>query len=85
MDCRPDCGACCIAPSISSLDKPAGRPCMHLTPDLRCSMFDSLRRPACCSGLQPSIEMCGINREAAMAWLENLETATSPPRVGPGS
>ena len=77
MDCRPDCGACCIAPSISSLDKPAGQRCMHLTPDLRCSMFDSLRRPACCSGLQPSIEMCGINREAAMAWLENLETATS--------
>ena len=24
MECRPGCGACCIAPSISSLDKPAG-------------------------------------------------------------
>jgi hypothetical protein len=45
MNCRPGCGACCIAPSISTLDKPAGRPCMHLTPEFRCSLFASTRRP----------------------------------------
>ncbi|HRE18664.1 MAG TPA: YkgJ family cysteine cluster protein, partial [Rhodocyclaceae bacterium] len=29
MECREGCGACCIAPSISSLNKPAGVPCRH--------------------------------------------------------
>ena len=78
MDCRPGCGACCIAPSISTLDKPAGEACVHLTPDYRCTLFGSSRRPGCCSGLQPSAEMCGANREQALAWLTHLEQATSP-------
>ncbi|MCH2222544.1 MAG: LysE family translocator, partial [Dechloromonas sp.] len=30
MECRPGCGACCVAPSISSLKKPAGQHCAHL-------------------------------------------------------
>lgn len=78
MDCRPGCGACCIAPSISSLDKPAGKPCVHLVADYRCSLYGSERRPACCSGLQPSVEMCGNHRIAALAWLTRLEMATTP-------
>ena len=78
MDCRPGCGACCIAPSISTLDKPAGQTCVHLTPNYRCTLFGSSRRPFCCSGLRPSAEMCGANREQALAWLTNLEQATSP-------
>ena len=75
--CREGCGACCIAPSISSLDKPAGVPCVHLTPDLRCRLFATATRPRCCSGLQPSAEMCGNDRNEALAWLERLERATS--------
>lgn len=78
MDCRPGCAACCIAPSISSLAKPAGEPCRHLTADLRCAIFGRPERPACCGGLQPSPEMCGGNRERALAWLGALEDQTRP-------
>ena len=77
MNCRPGCGACCIAPSISSLDKAAGEPCVHLTPDYRCTLFGSSRRPSCCAGLQPSVEMCGDNRGHALAWLAQLEADTA--------
>ncbi|MBK7898072.1 MAG: YkgJ family cysteine cluster protein [Azonexus sp.] len=78
MDCRPGCAACCIAPSISSLHKPAGDPCPHLDAALRCGLFGRPERPACCSGLQPSPEMCGTSREYALGWLQALETATHP-------
>lgn len=77
MDCRPGCAACCIAPSISSLAKPAGAPCRHLAADLRCILFGRPERPACCGGLQPSTEMCGDSREHALAWLTALERATA--------
>jgi uncharacterized protein len=76
MDCRSGCGACCIAPSISSLAKPAGVACRHLDADLRCSIFGRPQRPACCSGLQPSLEMCGNSREEALAYLARLEATT---------
>ena len=78
MDCRPGCGACCIAPSISSLNKPAGQPCLHLDGDLRCRLFGQPERPACCGGLQPSLEMCGENRAYALRWLADLEAMTRP-------
>lgn len=78
MECRPGCAACCIAPSISSLDKPAGVPCRHLADDLRCILFNDPRRPACCGGLQPSEEMCGNTREHALHWLSALEQSTAP-------
>lgn len=78
MECRPGCGACCIAPSISSLDKPAGQPCHHLDEALRCRLFGDARRPGCCSGLQASLEMCGSTREHALLWLANLEKVTAP-------
>lgn len=77
MNCRPGCGACCIAPSISTLGKPAGVPCAHLTGDYRCAIFGRPERPACCSGLQPSREMCGESREQALAWLADLEARTA--------
>ncbi|MCO5761341.1 MAG: YkgJ family cysteine cluster protein [Chromatiaceae bacterium] len=82
--CRSGCGACCIAPSITSAlpgmasGKPAGVPCAQLTADLRCAVFGTSRRPDFCQGLQPSPEMCGASREEAMAWLTGLETATKP-------
>ena len=65
MDCRPDCGACCIAPSISSAipgmphGKPAGVRCVQLGEDSRCAIFGQPQRPACCAGLAPAPEMCG--------------------------
>jgi Fe-S-cluster containining protein len=84
MDCRPDCGACCTAPSISSAipgmpnGKPAGVRCIQLMPDQRCAIFGRPERPACCGGLQPSAEMCGESRGEAMVWLARLEAATAP-------
>jgi uncharacterized protein len=78
MACRPGCAACCIAPSITSLDKPAGVPCRHLDADWRCRLFARPERPACCAGLQPSLEMCGSSREHALVWLAELEVLTAP-------
>lgn len=84
MECRPGCGACCIAPSISSPipgmphGKPAGVRCVQLTVDLRCAIFGLPQRPACCSGLEPSTEMCGSSTDEAMRGLTLLEAATRP-------
>ena len=78
MDCRPACGACCIAPSVSSLQKMAGVACRHLDAELRCSIFGQPERPGCCSSLQPSAEMCGESRQYALNWLADLEVQTSP-------
>jgi len=63
----------------------AGVPCIHLAVDFRCQIFGAPKRPACCSGLQPSSEMCGSDRDAALLWLANLEAATMPPSTDPGS
>ena len=84
MECRPHCGACCVAPSISSPipgmpnGKAAGEPCIHLDAELRCAIFDDPRRPKVCNDLQPSEEMCGDTREQALRWLGYLEDATLP-------
>ena len=82
--CRDGCGACCIAPSITSPlpgmpdGKPAGRRCVQLMPNMRCAVFGRPERPAFCGGLRPSAEMCGDSREAALVRLTRLEQATAP-------
>ena len=84
MECRQGCGACCIAPSLSTAvpgmlaGKPAGVACIQLSPDFHCLIFGSPERPGCCSGLQPSTEMCGDSREEALFSLTSLELATRP-------
>ena len=84
MECRSGCGACCIAPSITSplpgmpQGKPAGVRCAQLLDDERCAVFGKPERPAFCGGLRPSAEMCGESREQAMRWLSSLELATRP-------
>ena len=84
MDCRPGCGACCIAPSISSpipgmpQGKPAGVRCVQLLPDLRCAIFNDPRRPAVCGSLQPSAELCTDSAEQALRGLLWLEQQTAP-------
>lgn len=86
MDCRPGCGACCIAPSIASpipglpTGKPAGVRCAQLTDDLRCQIFGRPERPAVCGRLQPTPEMCRDSAAAALAGLIELEVATRPER-----
>jgi Fe-S-cluster containining protein len=84
MNCRPGCGACCIAPSITSPipgmpnGKPAGVRCVQLTADARCELFGSSLRPAVCGSLTPETEMCGSTTEHALAWISRLEAATQP-------
>ena len=84
MDCRLHCAACCIAPSISSpipgmpQGKPAGVRCVQLSADNLCLLFGRPERPAVCSGLQPSAEMCGESNRPALAWLTLLEEKTAP-------
>jgi uncharacterized protein len=84
MECRPNCGACCIAPSINSPipgmpnGKPAGVRCVQLDDENRCKIFGLPERPAFCASLQPSLEMCGETRDYAIAWLSNLEQQTKP-------
>jgi len=83
MNCRAECGACCIAPSITSPipgmpdGKPAGVPCVQLLPDMRCAIFGKPERPAVCSSLRPSDSMCGASQGDALAYLAALETATA--------
>ena len=83
MECRPGCGACCIAPSISSPipgmpdGKPAGVRCIQLTKDNLCRIFNSPLRPAVCSSLKPSREMCGATDAEAMKYLDCLERETA--------
>ena len=80
--CQSGCAACCIAPSISSRipghpnGKPAGVRCAQLTEDLRCAIFGLPERPAVCTSLRPHPEMCGDSRDAALAYLALLESAT---------
>jgi Fe-S-cluster containining protein len=83
MNCRPGCGACCIAPSISSAlpghphGKPAGVRCAQLDAESGCRLFGRPERPAVCASLQPSEEMCGDGRPHALHWLGWLERATA--------
>jgi Fe-S-cluster containining protein len=83
VSCRPACGACCTAPSISSPipgmpnGKPAGVRCIQLDDNDGCMIFGRPDRPAVCASLKPSREMCGESRAQAMVWLSALERATA--------
>ncbi|TCT16083.1 hypothetical protein EDC18_10299 [Natranaerovirga pectinivora] len=83
MECRLGCGACCIAPSISSPipgmpnGKPAGVRCIQLTKDNNCKIFGEKERPKVCGNLKPSREMCGESNKEAYLYLEDLEKATA--------
>ena len=88
MQCRSRCAACCIAPSSSSpipgmplvngISKPAGVRCVQLDEQDRCRIFGQPERPAVCSSLQASEQMCGDSREQAMRWLGWMEQQTAP-------
>ncbi len=57
--------------------KPAGVRCVNLSNDNHCRIFGQPERPAVCSSLQPSAEMCGSSPRQAMIYLTNLEQATT--------
>ena len=80
--CRDGCGACCIAPSLSSpipgmlSGKPAGIRCVQLTQDNHCGIYAQNDRPDVCGSYQASREYCGMNREDALRLLGDLELLT---------
>lgn len=82
--CRPGCGACCIAPSISSplpslpQGKAAGEGCPHLLADNTCALYGQPERPPVCRNLRPSREMCGDGFAHALDYLRRLEALTRP-------
>lgn len=83
MQCRIGCGACCIAPSISSSlplhpqGKPAAERCLHLDVDYRCKIFHAPERPKVCAGFQATQDACGSNRDEALAILTRWEKLTA--------
>jgi len=82
MECRPGCGACCIAPSISSpipgmpQGKPASVRCSQLDELNYCKVFGHASRPLVCRNFTADNETCGNSREEALAVLTELEVMT---------
>ena len=82
VGCRPGCGACCIAPSISSPipgmpdGKPAGERCAQLDDDNLCRLFGRPERPAVCARFDYDRELCGDHRDQALERIAALEVAT---------
>ena len=82
MECRLGCGACCIAPSISSPipgmpnGKPAGIRCVQLNEKNLCQLFGSSERPLVCSTFQAEHIICGDNSEQAMQIITEWELIT---------
>ncbi|WP_290788165.1 YkgJ family cysteine cluster protein [Halomonas sp.] len=80
--CRPGCGACCIAPSISTPipgmpeGKPAGVRCVQLDDDNLCRLFGDPRRPTVCERFSFDVTLCGERREQALERIAALEIAT---------
>ena len=57
------CGACCVAPDISTLTKPLGTPCSHLDPSCTCSIYDF--RPDVCRRYLPD-DICDLIAAATL-------------------
>jgi Fe-S-cluster containining protein len=82
MECRPGCGACCIAPSISSPipgmpnGKPAGVRCIHLDDHNLCMLWGRPERPGFCDALPAVEDHCGQTREEALQLLQEWERLT---------
>lgn len=86
--CRPGCGACCIAPSISTPlpgmpeGKPAGVRCAQLSTDNQCRLFGMPERPAVCASFPVMAEHCGADRDEALARFAEMERVTAHVRKG---
>ncbi len=82
MMCRMGCGACCIAPSISTSipgmpeGKPAGIRCIQLNENNLCHLFGQPERPAVCSQFAADNMTCGESRDEALLRIVALEQAT---------
>ncbi|EDQ01306.1 YkgJ family cysteine cluster protein [Shewanella benthica] len=83
MNCRLGCGACCIAPSITSPipgmpeGKPAGERCIQLSNDNLCMIFGMKERSEFCSSFSATIDVCGSTNSEAIRLISFLEAQTS--------
>ncbi len=81
--CRPGCGACCIAPSISSAipgmpgGKPAGVRCVQLDDSNRCRIFGHPERPSVCLAFAAEDALCGGSNQQALERITELERMTT--------
>jgi len=85
MECRPGCGACCIAPSISTPlpgmpdGKAAGERCVNLDPGtFLCRLWGTDAYPEVCRRFAAESAVCGTSRTGALELLAVLEVASSP-------
>ncbi|MEC9482647.1 MAG: YkgJ family cysteine cluster protein [Halomonas sp.] len=82
MSCRAGCGACCIAPSITSpipgmpQGKPAGIRCVQLDERNLCRLFGDPSRPEVCHRFAYDAELCGNDRQEALRMIAALEIAS---------
>ena len=82
MQCNPGCGACCIAPSISSAipgmpgGKPEGVRCIQLNDNNLCKIFGQPERPKVCEQFSAEIDICGHSAQQAMDNLIELVNLT---------
>ena len=78
MECRENCGACCIALSISTPipgmpdGKPAGVRCINLIDNYRCAIYNDSGKPQVCTDFKAELEFCGSTHEEAMKILGSL-------------
>ncbi|MEM1402659.1 MAG: YkgJ family cysteine cluster protein [Pseudomonadota bacterium] len=84
MECRTECGGCCIAPSIQTPipgmphGKPAGVACINLeTGTKRCRLWGTEQYPELCRRFQASPDNCGSSAIEALQILTLLEQQTS--------
>ncbi len=84
MECRAGCGACCIAPAISSpipgmpAGKLAGQRCVQLDAEYRCRLFNLPERPLVCLAFVAEEQFCGATRSEAIQRLTILEEQSRP-------
>ena len=82
MQCRLGCGACCIAPSISSplpgmpYGKKAGERCVNLSEDNLCKIFGRSDRPQVCEAFKATEDVCGNSNQQAIEIISYLEKVT---------
>ena len=82
MECRLGCGACCIAPSISTSipgmpkGKAAGERCVQLDEDNLCKLFGLPERPQVCLDFKPCQDVCGNSNSEALRLITELEQLT---------
>ncbi|WP_144214418.1 YkgJ family cysteine cluster protein [Shewanella donghaensis] len=86
MPCVTDngkgCGACCIAPSISSFipgmpnGKPAGERCIQLNESNLCRLFGLPERPKVCLAFKSDKDICYSGSAIAIKILTDLEQIT---------